>query len=194
VKKSSQQSQTLYDVMIATKRKYFAKQTDISESLKEEFGSSGNIMIAQAELVFEKYNKIIASKLAEGSETAEVVSIGNFISRLFGIVKKPVIAEPIDSPEAIEVFADVMVKEMKEKEPILNRPDITLAVSDSAKKSDKKGFLKSAEKLIIKTGKVAKSVVRKTFKAFAINAVEGGHQRRRKRRRTRKIVTNHVLK
>lgn len=174
-----QQEQTLYDFMIATKRKYFAKKTDISESMKEQFGSSGNIMIAQAELVFEKYNTIIASKLLEGSDSVDIPSIGNFISRLFGIVKKPVIAEPIDSPQAIEVFADVMVKEMKEKEPILNQPDITLAVSKSAKKSDKTGFLKGAEKLIIKTGKVAKSVVRKTLKVF-----QGG--RRRKRKRTRK--------
>lgn len=174
-----QQEQTLYDFMIATKRKYFAKKTDISESMKEQFGSSGNIMIAQAELVFEKYNTIIASKLAEGTDSVDVPSIGNFISRLFGIVKKPVIAEPINSPQAIEVFADVMVKEMKEKEPILNQPDITLAVSDSAKKSDKTGFLKGAEKLIIKTGNVAKSAVRKTLKVF-----QGG--RRRKRRRTRK--------
>jgi hypothetical protein len=182
-KKGAQQEQTLYDVMIAAKRKYFAKKTDISESMKEQFGSSGNIMIAQAELVFEKYNTIIASKLLEGSEP-DVASIGNFISRLFGIVKKPVIAEPIDSPQAIEVFADVMVKEMKEKEPILNQPDITLAVSKSAKKSDKTGFLKGAEKLIVKTGKVAKSVVRKTLKAFQGG---GGRHGRRRKRRTRKI-------
>ena len=197
-----QQEQTLYDFMIAVKRKYFAKRTDVSESMKEQFGSSGNIMIAQAELVFEKYNKIIASKLAEGSESAEVASIGNFISRLFGIVKKPVIAEPIDSPQAIEVFADFIVKEMKEKEPILNRPDITLTVSKSAKKSDKTGFLKGAEKLIVKTGNVAKSVVGKTFNAVKSavrktskvaksvvgktpNLVQGGGVRRR-RKRTRK--------
>ena len=184
-KKGAQQEQTLYDLMIATKRKYFARQTDVSESMKEQFGSSGNIMIAQAELVFEKYNKAIEAKLLEGS-APEVASIGNFISRLFGIVKKPVIAEPIDSPQAIEVFADVMVKEIKEKEPILNRPEITLAVSKSAKKTDKTGFLKNVKQVVVKTGKVTKSAVRKTLKAF--NVVGGGvRRRRRRRRRTKKI-------
>lgn len=172
-----QQEQTLHDVMIAAKRKYFARQTDVSESMKEQFGSSGNIMVAQAELVFEKYNKAIETKLLEGS-APDVASIGNFISRLFGIVKKPVIAEPIDSPQAIEVFADVMVKEMKEKDHILNQPGIALAVSESAKKSDKTGFLKGVKQMVVKTGKVAKSAVKKTLKAF-----QGG---RRRRTRTRK--------
>ena len=181
VKKGAQQQQeqTLYDVMIAAKRKYFARQTDVSESMKEQFGSSGNIMVAQAELVFEKYNKAIETKLLEGS-APDVPSIGNYISRLFGIVKKPVIAEPVDSPQAIEVFADAMVKEMKEKEPILNQPEIALVVSESAKKSDKTGFLKGMKQMVVKTGKITKNAVGKTLKAF-----QGGRHDRR--RRTRKI-------
>ena len=173
-----QQEQTLYDVMIATKRKYFARQTDVSESMKEQFGSSGNIMIAQAELVFEKYNKAIEAKILEGS-APDIASIGNFVSRLFGIIKKPVIAEPVDSPQAIEVFAEAMVKEIDTKEPILNRPEIALTVSVSAKKSDKTGFLKGVKQMVVKTGKVAKSTVKKTLKAFNV----GGGGRRRKRTR-----------
>jgi hypothetical protein len=172
----SDKSESAYEDIIRVKKKYLSKITDISESMKEQFGISSLVMINESKTILDKYTLSIKNKLTANTNPSQV-SLSNVISELFFGTIDPVFAVPIEEEDQLEneianeaIFVD-------NKEPRLSKQKNTGIISNTAKK-----VINTTQKLY-----------RKFVKARV--AKRGGrYSKKRKAKKVKKTIRKHVKK
>jgi hypothetical protein len=173
----SEKSSSAYEDIIKVKKKYLGTITDISESRKEQFGSSSSIMITESKTILNKYTSSIIEKLSKNTNSSQP-SLSNLISELFFGTIEPVVAIPINDEDALELENEIADETINNKQKL-------------SKQTNKGIISNTVKKVITAISSGTKNLVpRKIITAKKI----GGYSKKRKNKKNKKTLVKRIKK
>ena len=172
----SEKSNSAYEDIIKVKKKYLGKITDISESMKEQFGSSSLIMITESKTILNKYTSSIKEKLSKNTNSSQP-SLSNLISELFFGTIEPVVAIPINEEDALELENEIA--------------DETINNKQKLSKQTNKGIISNTAKKVISAISGTKDLI---LRRIVTAKKRGGYSKKRKNKKNKKTLVKRIKK